>query len=376
MEDFFIYAYVSSISACVVLIIMLLFTDTVSKNYRRAKKYLFILLGISVLQCIGYIFFPYSTLVNSEELLHIYPMASIVFKSMLSYLVLLSIMNVLGTKKNVIFKIYAAPVFLILFYFLARIFTDDTHINSISEISLNLVVIIKLLIFVSLGIAFVSAFIMIYKSYLNYINSIDNYYADSESLKLRKMMYTGIFYFVIGILGFICNIVSIHDMELFFHVSIIVLYITFVVMLINEQKTVEKVEKSMMMNVAAIDESETLNEEDYIEEVALKINEWLANGNKQFLKQGISISEVADEMKLNKRVLSTFINKHYKMNFNTWINTLRVDEVCKYLKENYSFTEIADMTGFTDLSSMGKIFKKMKGKTLTEYSKHSRINRV
>ena len=243
MEDFFIYAYVSSISACVVLIIMLLFTDTVSKNYRRAKKYLFILLGISVLQCVGYIFFPYSTLVNSEELLRIYPMASIVFKSMLSYLVLLSIMNVLGTKKNVIFKIYAAPVFLILFYFLAKIFTDDTHINSISEISLNLVVIIKLLIFVSLGIAFVSAFIIIYKSYLNYINSIDNYYADSESLKLRKMMYTGIFYFVIGILGFICNIVSIHDMELFFHVSIIVLYITFVVMLINEQKTVEKVEK-------------------------------------------------------------------------------------------------------------------------------------
>ena len=88
-------------------------------------------------------------------------MASIVFKSMLSYLVLLSIMNVLGTKKNVIFKIYAAPVFLILFYFLAKIFTDDTHINSISEISLNLVVIIKLLIFVSLGIAFVSAFIII-----------------------------------------------------------------------------------------------------------------------------------------------------------------------------------------------------------------------
>ena len=329
---------------------MLLFTDTVSKNYRRAKKYLFILLGISVLQCVGYIFFPYSTLVNSEELLHIYPMASIVFKSMLSYLVLLSIMNVLGTKKNVIFKIYAAPVFLILFYFLARIFTDDTHINSISEISLNLVVIIKLLIFVSLGIAFVSAFIIIYKSYLNYINIIDNYYADSESLKLFANETE--------------VLMDQNDKEVIN------------ILLINEQKTVEKVEKSMMMNVAAIDESETLNEEDYIEEVALKINEWLANGNKQFLKQGISISEVADEMKLNKRVLSTFINKHYKMNFNTWINTLRVDEVCKYLKENYSFTEIADMTGFTDLSSMGKIFKKMKGKTLTEYSKHSRINRV
>ena len=50
-----------------------------------------------------------------------------------------------------------------------------------------------------------------------------------------------------------------------------------------------------------------------------------------------------------------------------------MEEVCKYLNDDYSFTEIAEMTGFTDLSSMSKIFKRMKGMTLTDYRKQQHL---
>lgn len=73
---------------------------------------------------------------------------------------------------------------------------------------------------------------------------------------------------------------------------------------------------------------------------------------------------------MNKRTLSTYINSYYKVNFNTWINSLRIEEVCKLMNSSLSLTEISEKTGFTDLSSMSKIFKKFKGVTLSEYRKN------
>ena len=331
MGNFFSYAYVSAISACLVLIIMLLFTGTVDKNYGRAKVYLFILLSMSIMQGVAHILLASPLTSDSIELLHIYPMTSFGLKSMLAYLILLSIMNVLELKRNIIFKIYSLPFLLTVLYAVLYFVCDDVHMRSIADMTLSPMVIIRLLIFISLGAAFITAFAVIYKSYLNYLNSIDNFYADSENMKLRKIMYVVLFYFVVGILSLASNLTGNMGFITAFHSINIVLYIAFVLMLI--------------------------------------IEEWAGSDEKQFLKQGISVQEVADSIKVGKRVLSTFINRHYNMNFNTWINTLRMEEVCKYLKEDYSFTEIAEMTGFTDLSSMSKIFKKMKGMTLTDYRK-------
>lgn len=366
MGNFFSYAYVSAISACLVLIIMLLFTGTVDKNYGRAKVYLFILLSMSIMQGVAHILSASPLTSDSIELLHIYPMTSFGLKSMLAYLILLSIMNVLELKRNIIFKIYSLPFLLTVLYAVLYFVCDDVHMRSIADMTLSPMVIIRLLIFISLGAAFITAFAVIYKSYLNYLNSIDNFYADSENMKLRKIMYVVLFYFVVGILSLASNFTGNMGFITAFHSINIVLYIAFVLMLINEHKVVEKVNNEMELIAVGNEECSCEDESGFI---LNKIEEWAGSDEKQFLKQGISVQEVAESIKVGKRVLSTFINRHYNMNFNTWINTLRMEEVCKYLKEDYSFTEIAEMTGFTDLSSMSKIFKKMKGMTLTDYRK-------
>ena len=370
MNDFFSYTYVSVISACLVLVIMLLFTDTVNKNHGRAKIYLFVLLAMSIVQGIAHIMLASPLTSGNIELLHIYPMTSFGLKSMLAYLILLSIMNVLELKRNVIFKIYALPFSLILTYSILYLFCDSINIESIDDITLNVMVIVRLLIFFTLSAAFVTSFVVIYKSYLNYLNSVDNYYADSENMKLKKMMYVALFYLVVGILGLASNFTGSVGFISAFHSVNIILYIAFVLMLINEQKIVEKVSNEMELIHVGNEECTSDDENDAILD---KIKNWVENEEKQFLKQGISIQEVSESIKVGKRVLSSFINRHYNMNFNTWINTLRMEEVCKYLNDDYSFTEIAEMTGFTDLSSMSKIFKRMKGMTLTDYRKQQHL---
>ncbi len=368
MYEFFSYAYVSAISACVVLIIMLLFTDTVDKNHGRAKIYLFILLGMSILQGVAHILLASPFTTGNIELLHIYPMTSFGLKTMLAYFILLSVMNVLELKKKVIFKAYLLPLSLTLLYGVLYFICEDVSVRNLEGLAtLNVMVNIRVLIFLTLMAAFVTSFVVIYKSYLNYLRSIDNFYADSENMKLRKIMYVGLFYFVVGILSLASNFTGSVAFISVFHGMNVVLYIAFVLLLINEQKIVEKVGSEMEIASPASNEECADDEEN--DSILKKIKEWAESEEKQFLKQGISVQEVAESVKVGKRVLSSFINRHYNMNFNTWINTLRMEEVCKYLHQDYSFTEIAEMTGFTDLSSMSKIFKKMKGMTLTDYRK-------
>lgn len=369
MYDFFSYAYVSVISACVVLIIMLLFTDTVDKNHGRAKIYLFILLGISILQGVAQILLASPFTTGNIELLHIYPMASFGLKTMLAYFILLSVMNEFELKKKVIFRAYLLPLSLTLLYGVLYFICEDVSVRNLEGLAtLNVMVNIRVLIFLTLMAAFVTSFVVIYKSYLNYLRSIDNFYADSENMKLRKIMYVGLFYFVVGIFSLASNFTDSVVFISVFHGMNVVLYIAFVLLLINEQKVVEKVGNEMEIASPASNE-ECADDEEENDAILKKIKEWAESEEKQFLKQGISVQEVAESVKVGKRVLSSFINRHYNMNFNTWINTLRMEEVCKYLHQDYSFTEIAEMTGFTDLSSMSKIFKKMKGMTLTDYRK-------
>ena len=176
MYEFFSYAYVSAISACVVLIIMLLFTDTVDKNHGRAKIYLFILLGMSILQGMAHILLASPFTTGNIELLHIYPMTSFGLKTMLAYFILLSVMNVLELKKNIIFKAYLLPLSLTLLYGVLYFICEDVSVRNLEGlVTLNVMVNIRVLIFLTLMAAFVTSFVVIYKSYLNYLRSIDSW---------------------------------------------------------------------------------------------------------------------------------------------------------------------------------------------------------
>jgi transcriptional regulator GlxA family with amidase domain len=69
--------------------------------------------------------------------------------------------------------------------------------------------------------------------------------------------------------------------------------------------------------------------------------------------------------------LSEFLNKYYKVNFCTWINTLRVEEVKRLLVErpNLSLADISVMVGFSDPASLSKIFKKISNESPSSYKK-------
>lgn len=99
------------------------------------------------------------------------------------------------------------------------------------------------------------------------------------------------------------------------------------------------------------------------------VTEWKNRSEKQYLKEGITIADVAKSMGVSPRLLSDFLNNVYDMNFNSWINSLRISDIqAKMLAEpKLTLAELADYSGFTDASALSKAFKKVTGITPSAY---------
>lgn len=93
------------------------------------------------------------------------------------------------------------------------------------------------------------------------------------------------------------------------------------------------------------------------------VNEWTRRDDKPYLKESITITQVAEEMGLNARLLSNYINNVKGRNFNSWINYLKVQEtkVALLADRTLPLSDIAYRMGFADLASMSRIFKQMEG---------------
>ncbi len=93
------------------------------------------------------------------------------------------------------------------------------------------------------------------------------------------------------------------------------------------------------------------------------VTEWTQRADKPYLKESITIMQVAEQMGLNTRLLSNYLNSVKGRNFNAWINYLKVEETkCMLLADrSMQLSEIAYKMGFSDLASMSKIFKSIEG---------------
>ena len=137
----------------------------------------------------------------------------------------------------------------------------------------------------------------------------------------------------------------------------------------NPAADVPSQENNSVVPVSA-SEVETTNEIQQVEDklCAQLLETWVKREDKPFVKQGLTIGDVANEIGIPKYRLSYYIN-HEQENFNAWIKGLRIEEASRLLLEQpqISVSTIADRIGFCDLPAFSRAFKKVKGVTPTEF---------
>ncbi|MES1219983.1 MAG: AraC family transcriptional regulator [Bacteroidota bacterium] len=114
---------------------------------------------------------------------------------------------------------------------------------------------------------------------------------------------------------------------------------------------------------------------DEVDELDRRLNE-LLRGEKPFLKHNYTLRQLAEDINISLHHLSAFINVHYGMNFNDFINRYRVNycisiitqEQLKYKK----FEAIAKESGFSNRNTFRIAFKKATGSTPSQYLKEKK----
>lgn len=98
---------------------------------------------------------------------------------------------------------------------------------------------------------------------------------------------------------------------------------------------------------------------------------WLKSKDKPYLKEGLALSDVAYQMKISGLQLSYYLNHYLGVNFNSWINRLRIGEAKRLMEANpqMQISDVASAVGYSEIAVFSRNFKKAEGITATEYRK-------
>ncbi len=97
------------------------------------------------------------------------------------------------------------------------------------------------------------------------------------------------------------------------------------------------------------------------------------NDEKPYLDSEISLNKIADLLDISRHHASQIINEHFQVHFFDFINNYRINEAKQLMLSDtntkLSIIDIAFETGFNNRISFYKAFKKVTGKSPSEYKK-------
>ena len=119
-----------------------------------------------------------------------------------------------------------------------------------------------------------------------------------------------------------------------------------------------------------------LNKE-MVTDIDTTINKYLTE-NRPFLQQKYSLRALAKDVNIPLHYLSAFINHHYKMHFNDFINSHRVSH-CKEMImkgecEYKTLEAVSFESGFSNRNTFTSAFKKETGQRPSEFLKRLKKN--
>jgi len=91
---------------------------------------------------------------------------------------------------------------------------------------------------------------------------------------------------------------------------------------------------------------------------------------KLYRQKGVTIEDIAQEIGINRTNISNMVNTYENVNFNSFINSLRIADAQILLQENkLTIAEISDQIGYTEQGNFSRQFKQIVGCSPSAYRK-------
>ena len=287
---------------------------------------------------------------------------------------------------NISAAIAAVTIFVSYIVWSDGVFSWDSYVDFINNC--RFISWFRTIYVVYLALAMVRSCVHLIRASYRYIHIVENYFSEEEVISGRRLsgsvtMFVG--YFLCAAVAFLVPNILVNQVA---ELLICCFLMSFVIMIINlhnvyfrvypPHNLAEMLKSLEERKSGALAESKTevaqAKEEAQpalVRGIEESIVEWSKREDKPFVRESLTLLDVAEETKLSPRLLSEFLNKHYKVNFCTWINRLRIEEVKRLFVEqpNLSIAEISVMVGFSDPASLSKIFRKISNESPSSYKK-------
>lgn len=190
------------------------------------------------------------------------------------------------------------------------------------------------------------------------VNTAYNLFSDeyTDRYAYQKNHYTKILYYAIGVFLFIVIVCALF-------------LFTYVQRIRNLNEIINYIKITRSNLVSSFTERKSEPKKNIIlketeEQILNKLKRF--ENSKRFLNKDISLAVLAGQLDSNTKYLSEIINSHYNVNFNTYINKLRINYIIEKLKTdpnfiNYKISYLADNCGFSSHSSFATVFKSITG---------------
>jgi len=104
-----------------------------------------------------------------------------------------------------------------------------------------------------------------------------------------------------------------------------------------------------------------------------KINSHMINKITQYIyshyDEQLTLSDVSKLFNFNYYYLSSYFSSHNKEGFNEFLNKIRIEKACDFLKQDIPISDISSLVGYSDHSYFCKVFKKFTGLTPSNFRK-------
>lgn len=183
--------------------------------------------------------------------------------------------------------------------------------------------------------------------------------------------------------------------RLFIFIIIILVAIAVIIFIsiFNRKKKEKNIYQSIIQDLEEKIKSNAVKNEDYqnsedshiyipsdVEsEILVKLDRF--ERTEKFINQNLTISMLATNLKTNTTYLSEIINKHKGKNFNSYINELRINYICRKIHthpeyQNYKISYLAESSGFKSHSTFTTVFKNVTGISPSTFLREARKNKI
>ncbi len=194
----------------------------------------------------------------------------------------------------------------------------------------------------------------------NTVKKLDNFFSEETAKRLKWTSGAFLWLFFGGLFSFLSLFLNMW-FSLFFTVFYTFFYLYFSIHYLNYVTLFLDMEPAFSLPDETQAKEKIRNKS--FEQLEVAINQW--EQEKYFIEPGITIEQVATQLRSNRTYLSTHMNLFRKMTFKEWINQLRIEEAKNLLQNNPEMPvgQVGAMVGLPDKSNFGRQFTRMTGKS-------------